>query len=523
MGMIQIKNLEYSYTGHFKAVFKNVHLQLDTDWKLGLVGRNGRGKTTLLKLLNGDISPDKGTIIKKIQTEIFPYRYTKNYTSTLEVVKDNIGPYFKLECQMDRLLVDGSDRACIEYSEVVAHYNDLDGYEIEAMIQREFNLMKLSTDLLDRSFETLSGGEKTKALIIALFLRKNHFLLLDEPTNHLDLEGKKTLAAYLSKKKGFIVVSHDRNFLDATVNHIVSINKGTIDVEKGTFSSWNKNRLMHESFEQRKKDRIEADIKQMEKAAKESRKFSHNKEADKSGAYDKGFVGARAARLMKRAKNIERRQKEQLNEKKLLLKNFEDIPKLVIKQEEARTKELIQLQSLTFGFGDKALLSDLSVTIEEGDCVWIRGVNGSGKSTLLNIIKGRLKGYSGIVKVQTYLKIAESYQEPFWTYGMLQDLIDDAGINRTIFQTTLAYFDMHEAYFERPIETFSQGELKKIDIARALSMENQLIILDEPLNYMDIFFREQLEKAILHYRPTIIFVEHDERFGKALATKVIAL
>lgn len=523
MANIQIKNMAYTYGSYYKPVFENVNLDLNTDWKLGLVGRNGRGKTTLLRLIHGSLECDQGSILKMTETEIFPYDYSKSYTRTLDVIKDNIGPYFQLECDMQRLLEEGTEASYMEYAAVITRYNELEGYEIEAKIQREFNLMDLPLSLLERPFESLSGGEKTKALIIALFLRKNYFLLLDEPTNHLDIKGKKTLANYLSKKKGFIIVSHDRLFLDQVIDHVLSINKGSINLEKGSFSSWNENRLVQEQFELRQKDKIEAEVKMMEKAAQTSRRFSQHKEAQKKGATDKGFVGARAARLMKRAKNIERRREAQLEAKKGLLKNYEAIPKLVIKQEQVHSEAIIKLQDVSFSFGDRQLFSSLSAVIESGDRVWIRGENGAGKSTLLNIIRGRIRTYSGILKIQSNLAIAESYQEALWQRGFLKDLLQEHGIDRSVFQTTLAYFDMHDSYFERPIETFSQGELKKIDIARALASENHLIILDEPLNYMDLFFREQLEKAIKHYQPTMIFVEHDAYFGEAVATKIITL
>jgi lincosamide and streptogramin A transport system ATP-binding/permease protein len=523
MGTIQLINMNYTYNAYYKPVFKNVNLQVDTDWKLGLIGRNGRGKTTLLNLIHGSLEVDKGNIHKQIETEIFPYDYLKKHSNTLELIKDNIGPYFELENEMQHMLDKGTDKACIRYSELISIYNDLDGYEVEAKIKKEFNLMNLPQELLHREFNTLSGGEKTKALIIALFLRKNHFLLLDEPTNHLDIDGRKTLADYLSRKKGFIVVSHDRNFLDVTVDHILSINKCTIEIEKGNFSSWNSNRLMKESYEIRKKERIETEVKAMEMAAKESRIFSHNKEKEKKGASDKGFVGARAARLMKRAKNIERRKAEQLEEKKLLLKNFENNPQLVINQNDSSTKQLINIQDLSFGFENRELFDGLSLVVEKGDRIWIRGANGTGKSTLLNIIRGRIKNYSGIVKIHPGTTIAESHQEALWRKGYLNDKLRNSIIKQSVFRCMLSYFNIHEEYFDRPLETYSQGELKKIDIARALSLENQIIILDEPLNYMDLYFREQLERALFHYKPTLIFVEHDKHFGEKLATNIVTL
>lgn len=518
-----IKDMEFSYAGHFKPVFKEVNLQLNSDWKLGLIGRNGRGKTTLLKLIHGSLKADKGTITKPTKTEIFPYAYADQYTLTLDVIKDNIGPYKRLEEKMEQLEKSTGMMDQIAYAETISAYGEIEGFELEAHIQREFNLIHLSPQLLDRPFHTLSGGEKTKALIVALFLRKNHFLLLDEPTNHLDIEGKASLATYLAAKKGFVIISHDRAFLDTCVDHILSINKCQIALEKGTFSSWNNNRLQREAFELKRKEHLEAEIKQMERAARQSRRFSMDREKGKSGAFDSGFEGARAARLMKRAKNIERRKDEQLMEKKELLKDYEHIPRLILKQEEADYKQLICVQDLSFAYGDHDVLRKLSFNVEKRDRIWIRGANGTGKSTLLNILRGRLKGYQGILKVQHDLMISESFQEALWKQGTLRDILIEAKIDETTFRRVLAYFHMHEEFFERPLETFSQGELKKIDLARAMAVPNQLMILDEPLNYMDLFFRQQLEKAIQHFMPTLIFVEHDVVFGEAIANKEITL
>ncbi len=522
MPQITLKNMTFEYTGHFKPVFENVSLELSTDWRLGLVGRNGRGKTTLLKLIKGELQPSSGEILNPVNPELFPYQWDSTYPATRDVMKNSIAGLASLETRMAMLLDENTPAALETYNELLGDFLELDGFTVESRIEKELQLMALSPALLERDFDTLSGGERTKILIICLFLRANPFILMDEPTNHLDIAGKAALARYLSKKTGYIIVSHDREFLDQTADHILSIVKSDILLEKGNFSSWNHNRMLEDAYELRTHENLTREIAVLEKSARESRRFSFVKEGQKKGAYYKGAVGAQAARLMKRAKNTERRKQQMVDDKRELLKNHEAVLHLEITQETA-ANTVAMASGLCFGFGDSPLLSGISFSVSPGDRLWIRGANGTGKSTLLNLLRGDLKPDEGLIRFMPGLRIAESFQEPLWKDGLLDTLLQETGVNTHVFRTILAYFNMQREYFERPLETFSQGELKKIDIARALAQENHLLIMDEPLNYMDIHFRQQLERALLHYKPTLIFVEHDSCFGKAVSTAILDL
>lgn len=520
MSHITINNMTFDYTGFYKPVFQNVSLRLSTEWRLGLVGRNGRGKTTLLRLINGDIKPDQGEILKSVKTEIFPYDYDCSFKKTRDVMKNCVAALAHLEMRMEELLTLNTTEALETYGQLLSEYIELDGYTIGSRMEMELRLMGLSELLLDRDFDTLSGGERTKLLIICLFLRKNHFILLDEPTNHLDIDGKAVLAEYLAKKSGFIVVSHDRAFLDQTVDHVLSIVKTDILLEKGNYSSWCHNRELNDAFELRTHENLTREIAILEKSAQKSRRYSFIKESQKKGAPDKGAVGAQAARLMKRAKSTERRKQRMVDDKKELLKNYEEIKNLEINQE-TTTNTILQVQDVHFAYGTEPLLSGITFAVCPGDRLWIKGGNGTGKSTLLNILRGRTKPNRGVVRCMPGIRIAESYQDVLWEEGFLQERMKEIHMDSGIFRTLLAHFNMYAEYFERPLETFSQGELRKIDIARALSQENHLLIMDEPLNYMDISFRKQLESALLQYKPTLIFIEHDAAFGNAVSTSVL--
>ena len=251
MAQIIINNMSFYYKEYYEPIFENVNLNLDSNWKLGLIGRNGRGKTTLLRLIHGELLPDKGKVIKSMKTEFFPFPMVLNYKKTIDVIKENIGGLKTLEDNLE-------DLECLQ------KYIDLDGYQMESRILKELNLMNLSESLLDRDYNTLSGGEKTKINLLTLFLKSNVFILLDEPTNHLDIEGKRIIANYLKRKTGFIVVSHDRNFLDTVCDHILSINKKSINIEKGNYSTWLKNKELVEQYEFRTKEKLEKEILSLE-------------------------------------------------------------------------------------------------------------------------------------------------------------------------------------------------------------------------------------------------------------------
>ena len=253
MSMIKIENLTFSYPTSYDNVFENVNFQIDTDWKLGFVGRNGRGKTTLLNLLLGKYEYS-GKIISSVQFDYFPYPVTDKSQLTETILQD-VCP------------------AAEEWE-----------------IMRELSYW--------RPFETLSNGEQTKVLLAALFLNEGHFLLIDEPTNHLDVKAREMVAAYLKKKKGFILVSHDRHFLDGCVDHILSLNRASIEVQSGNFSSWMANFERQQEFELAQNERLQKDIGRLQQAATRSEVWSDRVEASKIGAADKGYVGHKAAKMM---------------------------------------------------------------------------------------------------------------------------------------------------------------------------------------------------------------------------------
>lgn len=525
MSKITINKMSYHYEDFYNPVYENINLIIKTDWKLGLIGRNGRGKTTLLKLLSGKLEPTEGNITLPMEVEYFPYTIECGYTKTIDIIKENIGKLKSMEEAMDEIISRNDEARFDEYSMLQEQYLELDGYEIESKILKEMDEMQLDASLLDREFETLSGGEKTRIMLLTLFLRKKAFILLDEPTNHLDESGKAAVIGYLKKKKGFIVVSHDRSFLDEVIDHVISINKSDITIEKGNYTSWKYNKDKKEEYEFRTRERLEEEIAQLERSAKSNRTWADIGNMQKYQYAGNGRANG-VETYMRQAKRSEARMQDNIDMKKQLLQNYEEVKHLVMYQkDDLEAESFVQIKELNFKYegSGKEILKGFNYEIHKGDRIWIKGKNGAGKSTLLKLLSREL--CSEAISYAEGLKIARVGQEPTWKKGYIQDGFKETVGNPvyTRFLELCDYFELPESFLERPLETFSSGEVKKVNIARTLAEENHMILFDEPLNYMDTYFSEQLEQAILKYKPTMLFVEHDDYFGKRIATRTLEI
>lgn len=488
MSQIKISNLTFAYEGSYDNIFENVSFVIDTDWKLGFTGRNGRGKTTFLNLLLEKYTYE-GTIQADVGFEYFPYE-----------IKDK-----------DLLSINIVDEICPEYN----------FWELE----REFNRLALDTDVLYRPYSTLSNGEQTKLLLAAMFLKENSFLLIDEPTNHLDIEGRELVARYLNSKTGFILVSHDRAFLDDCVDHILSINKTNIEIVQGDFSSWHYNKELKDRFEIEKNLKLKKEIKRLTETAREKAVWSDRKEATKIGTHcgNRGRIGHLAAKMMKRSKAIELRRDREIEEKKKLLKDVEESEALKLHPLEYRTNKLVELYKVSLAYGEREIFKDMSFTIEQGDRIAIRGRNGSGKSSIIKLIMGENSAYSGKILKSNDLKISYINQDTSDLSGKLEDYIIKYGIDGVLFRAILRKLDFSRIQFEKDMSAYSAGQKKKVLIARSLCEHAHLYIWDEPLNYVDVLSRMQIEDLLLEYAPTLLFVEHDKMFCENIANKEIYL
>lgn len=492
MSQINVSNLTFAYEGSYDNVFEQVSFQIDTDWKLGFTGRNGRGKTTFLNLLRGKYAY-QGQISASVEFEYFPFEVSDKTRATGELI-GQIHP----DCEQWELL-------------------------------RELSLLQVDEEVLNRSFGTLSNGEQTKVLLAALFLKENSFLLIDEPTNHLDADARRLVGDYLKSKKGFILVSHDRAFLDRCVDHILSINKTNIEIQKGNFSSWWANKQMQDSFELAENDRLRQDIKRLSAAAKRTADWSDRVEKTKFGKQasglkpDKGYVGHKADKMMKRSKAIEERRTASAEEKSRLLKNIESADSLKLSPLPYHTNKLISLDKVSVFYGDKKVCGPVSFTIEQGDRIALCGRNGSGKTSLLKLIRGENITFTGDFSVGSSLVVSYVSQDTSFLRGSLSDFAEKQGIEESLFKAILRKLDFAREQFEKDMQDFSGGQKKKVLLAKSLCEKAHIYLWDEPLNFIDVFSRMQVEELLLSYSPTLLFVEHDAAFTEKIATKLIRL
>lgn len=486
--LINIQNLTFCYDGSYDNVFENVSLQLDTNWRLGLTGRNGRGKTTLMRLLMGE-HEYQGGIDSPAKFEYFPYNIT------------------------DRSMT------------VQAFFEQNNPDSLQWEIDRELSLLEVDESVPERSFDTLSNGEQTKVQLASLFLRENSFLLIDEPTNHLDTEGRELLADYLSRKQGFILISHDRRFLDSCVDHMLAINRKNIELCKGNFTTWYDNKQQRDNWELAENARLKGDIKRLKTAARRTKEWSDNVERSKIGTHcaDRGAVGHKAAKMMQRSKNLEKRQTGAIEEKSELLRNIEEVESLKLHLLDYPKQRLLTPRELSIGYDGRTVFDGATLELMRGDRVAICGSNGSGKSSILKLLLGEAVPHGGTVELGSSMCISYVPQDSSFLAGSLDDLITERGVDGTLLKAILRKLDFARVQFEKPMQDYSAGQKKKVLLAASLATQAHLYLWDEPLNYIDVFSRMQLETLLCEYAPTMIFVEHDSAFVDAVATKRLVL
>lgn len=493
MSQIILQNLYFAYDGSDTPVFQGWDLRLDTNWKLGLVGRNGRGKTTLLRLLEGSLE-GRGEISCPGLCRYFPSPVHAPDRPTLQVLRETAP--------------DGEDWRLI----------------------RELSRLGLGEAVLERPFSSLSGGEQTRSLLAALFLEETAWPMLDEPTNHLDGPGRELVARYLrSLKRGFLLVSHDRAFLDDCVDHILALNPSGPELLQGNFSTWFQEKAARDRREQARNETLKGEIKRLRQAGQRTAGWSDRVERTKYGSKnsglrpDRGFIGHKSAKMMKRAKQIDARRERAIQEKAELLKDLEHADPLKIKPALHFSQRLVEGKNLSIFYDKRTICKQISFTINCGDRICLNGDNGAGKTSLLRLILGENVPHTGELKRTSGLSVSYIPQESDHFSGTVYDWAERQEIDLTQFLTVLRKLDFSRALFERDMKEYSAGQKKKVLIAASLCQSAHLYVWDEPLNYVDLFSRMQIEELLLEYRPTLLFVEHDKVFRERIATQTIQL
>lgn len=517
MSLISVNHLTFCYEDSSENVFEDVSFQIDTDWKLGFVARNGRGKTTFLRLLMKDFEYS-GSITCEGSFDYFPFE-----------IKD-----------MEKTFLENIEELYPEY-------------ELWKIL-RELSLLHVEKDVLYRPFYTLSNGEQTKAMLAVLFSRENRFLLIDEPTNHLDVNGKENIREYLKKKKGFILVSHDRDFLDQCTDHILVINKSNIEVYKGNFSTWWEEKKRKDNWEKEENERLKRDIKRLESSARIKEEWADKVEAKKIGkkaaaeAKKRGetihgrraYIGEKSRKMQQRRKNLENREERAIEEKAGLLKNLETVEDLKLFPMRHHKDTLLSLSEVRIFYDNVKYLETVSFDVKNGERVVLHGKNGCGKSSILKAVIQAAEEkdgadirqsisltdkicHTGVITTVSGLKISYVPQDTSHLKGSITAYAEAYDLNLTLFLMLLRKLDFGREQFEKNMEDYSGGQKKKVLIARSLCEQAHLYIWDESLNFIDVFSRMQIEELLLKYQPTMLLVEHDMAFTEKVGTKIVEI
>ncbi|WP_421383508.1 ribosomal protection-like ABC-F family protein [Bacillus salacetis] len=531
--------LELSLTGVKKymeatQVLENISFEVMTGEKVGIVGANGSGKSTILKLIAGIIPmeyypgypqtssygydegfvnlPKDARVAFLEQTPQFPEGV--KVTDVLNLAFEEVHALEKemrtLEKQLKALKGDALEKALLKYSDHVQLYETKGGYETEEKMNRVCTGLKFHESFLEKDFDTLSGGEKTTVMLGKLLMNAPDILLLDEPTNHLDMESIEWLEGYLKSYKGIVlIVSHDRYFLDNVVSKIVEIEDMESTTYKGNYSSFvaqkeENMRIQYEHFREQQKD-----IKNMEKQVHNLRDWAMRADNNK--------FFRRAASIQKKLEKLDRIDKPVFEKRNM---------RLDFKAAERSGKETIKAEGLSKSYGDKVILKDADLMVHFGERVGFLGSNGSGKTTFLKMLLGEEHPDSGTVELGANVKAAYLPQNIKFSdeeLTVLECFREDISILEGKAREYLAKFMFYKKTVFKKVKHLSGGERIRLKLAMLLYQDINLLILDEPTNHLDIDSIETLEEAMEDFKGTIFFISHDRYFINKIGERIIAL
>ena len=508
---IQLTGLVKEFeVGH--RILDGFSLQVDSGERVGLLGRNGAGKTTIFRIMTGQVAPDEGTVTiapgKRLglisQIPVYPAGYTVR-----DVLDTAFAPLHAMEQELNDLAVrmgESSDKALLErYDKLSAAFEAGGGYDTETRLNKVCNGLSIDADMRQRPFDALSGGEKTRINLARLILEDTDILLLDEPTNHLDLNATEWLESYLERFKGTVLaISHDRWFLDKVVRRVAEVSDGKAELYSGNYSFYveEKERRYQEKLKQYEKE--QAKIAQLEKSAEQLRTWAFM-------GMDKTYK-----RAMSMEKRIERmRTTDRPTKDKKLTVRFGE--------REFHGDEAMVIDHLSKSFGDRTLFSDINLEVTGGERIALLGDNGTGKSTFLKIVMEEESPDSGSI-----------YLGPSIRIGYLPQIIRFDRPDRNLVDTMLyaqncttqeardrlAVFRFRGEDVFKPVSALSGGEQSRLRLCMLMDHRINLLILDEPTNHLDIDSREWIEDAVSEYGGNLLFVSHDRYFIEKFASRI---
>jgi len=533
--MLNVVHLSKSYGAI--TVLDDISFVVNPNDRVGIVGSNGVGKTTLLNILVGQQSIDSGSLDFAPSTEIgyLPQATPEFYGRTMQdLILESLGNLRQLEERMRELEAvmstargDRLTGLIEEYDLVSTRFQDLGGYDLDYKIDSILDGLRISYLPRDREMQTLSGGEKTRVGLAILLLRSPDLLLLDEPTNHLDFASLEWLESYLSSYKGAILlVSHDRQFLNRAVNQIFEIDEYSHHLKKyeGNYDAYMRAKATERAKWEEDYERQQEEIKQLRKRIRETaRNVGHNRPAADNDKAAYNFFGGRVQNTISRGV---RAAGEQL--RRIEADPVPKPPKLMqvnsfFNVEPLQSQLVINAAHLTKCWGDTCILNDVSFTIASGARILLLGPNGTGKTTLLKIIMGLEKPDKGEVSLVDNVHLGYLPQDPqldldktvIETYRYGQVGYEGEFVGRLIGYGLFRHEDMH-----KKVGQLSIGQRRKLEIARLMAEGPNVLLLDEPTNYVSLDVLEAFETAILAFPGPVIAVSHDRWFIQKFGGKI---
>ncbi|MFB5690153.1 ribosomal protection-like ABC-F family protein [Bacillus cereus] len=515
MTICSVNNVMKSFGGNI--IFENISLEIKNGERVGLVGRNGSGKTTIFGLLTGKESLDAGAIHMKKGTRIGHVAQIPKFDEVMTVY-DVLSSAFKVEKELEKEMHALEKNMAVEqeqsaleklmerYGVIQEKFAFLGGYEIEANIMKVANGLQV-TDLFPRVFTELSGGEQTKVSLAYMLLQKPDLLLLDEPTNHLDLFAVEWLEQFLKEYTGtVIVISHDRYFLDEVVTKIFDLEDGEIHVYHTNYSQFveeKEERLLQEfqAYQEQQKK-----IKKMKEAIKRLREWANQANPPNEGLHKR-------ARNMERALERIEKLKRPILERKQMGLQFEG--------QERSGKDVVVMKEVSKGFAGRPLFEQANLHVRFQERAAIVGRNGTGKTTLLKLLLKEMEPDAGAIRMGSSVKIGYLSQHAYENMksNVLEAFRENVAVTEGEARHILAKFLFYGPAVFKKVTQLSGGEKMRLRLAQLMYQDINFLILDEPTNHLDIESREVLEEALEQYNGTILAVSHDRYFLNKLFEK----
>ncbi|WP_208755180.1 ribosomal protection-like ABC-F family protein [Bacillus pacificus] len=515
MTICSVNNVTKSFGGNI--IFENISLEIKNGERVGLVGRNGSGKTTIFQLLTGMESLDAGAIHIKKGTRIGHVAQIPKFDESMTVY-EVLSSAFKIEKELEREMrtlekhmAEEQESSVLQklmerYGIIQEKFAFLGGYEIEANIMKVANGLQV-TELFHRSFLELSGGEQTKVSLAYMLLQKPDLLLLDEPTNHLDLFAVEWLEQFLKEYNGTVmVISHDRYFLDEVVKKIFDLEDGEIHVYHTNYSQFveeKEERLLQEfqAYQEQQKK-----IKKMKEAIKRLREWANQANPPNEGLHKR-------ARSMERALERMEKLKKPILERKQMGLQFEG--------QERSGKDVVVMKEVSKRFAEHLLFNEANLHVRFQERAAIVGRNGTGKTTLLKLLLEEIEPDAGEIRIGSSVKIGYLSQHAYGNMksNVLEAFRECVAVTEGEARHILAKFLFYGPAVFKKVTQLSGGEKMRLRLAQLMYQDINFLILDEPTNHLDIESREVLEEVLEQYNGTILAVSHDRYFLNKLFEK----